>query len=76
MPSRWEINELRLRKRLARNVRQLRQSRGLSMEDAAQEIMSWRQWQRIESGDHSSTLRTVAKLADALDVDPVELLAQ
>lgn len=70
----WEDIDQLVRRRLAVNVRALRRARGLSMEAAAHDVMSWRQWQRIESEEHSITLRTLAKLAWALEVDPADLL--
>ena len=35
----------------------------------------WRLWQKIEAGDANITLWTLVRVADALDVDPRELLA-
>lgn len=73
-PPRWEAVERRLRARVARNIRRLRTGRGLSIEAAAGDALSWRQWQRIEAEEHAITLRTLAKLAVALEVEPLELL--
>ena len=71
---RWQPIEQVLRKRLAANVRSCRLALGLSVEDASAGLMSSRQWQRIEGAENSVTIRMLAKLAEALDVDPVELL--
>ena len=72
----WESIEDDLRARLARNVRRIRKSRGLSLEAMVDDgdALSWRQVQRIEAEEHSATLRTLAKLAYLLDVDPLDLL--
>ncbi len=71
----WVLNEKKLRERLATNVKRCRAKRGLSLEEAANDgSMHWRHWQKIEKGEVSPTLRTVAKLALALDVEPFQLL--
>ena len=36
--------------------------------------MHWRHWQKIEAGEANTTLRTLARLASALEVDPSELI--
>ncbi len=35
--------------------------------------MHWRHWQKVEAGEVGVTLRTVAKLAVALDVEASDL---
>lgn len=71
----WEKQEKRLRRRLAANVRALRTTRGLTLEAIAHDVaMSWRHWQKVEGGEHGVTLRTLAKIAVALDVEPADLL--
>jgi transcriptional regulator with XRE-family HTH domain len=59
---------------LARNVRRLRLERGLSQEELAAEA-STRQAlvSEIESGDANPTLDSLARLAQALQVDLAEL---
>jgi transcriptional regulator with XRE-family HTH domain len=59
---------------LARNVRKLRLERGLSQEELAAEA-STRQAlvSEIESGDANPTLDSLARLAQALQVDLAEL---
>ena len=37
--------------------------------------MHWRLWQKLEAGDTNVTLRTLVRVAAALDVDPRDLLA-
>ena len=64
-----------IRRVLARNVRRLREAKGLSQgalaADAAiyQDLVS-----RIENGAANPELDTLGKIADALDVRPGELL--
>jgi transcriptional regulator with XRE-family HTH domain len=71
----WIALEKRLRRRLASNVRALREERGLTLEAASADAsMAWRHWQKIEAGEVAITLRTLAKLADALRVEPTDLL--
>lgn len=73
--SRWVQEEKRLRRRLAANVRGLRTEKGLSLEAVAHEAaMHWRHWQKVEAGDVGVTLRTIAKMAVALGVEPADLL--
>ena len=63
-------------KNLGQNVARLRAARGLSFEALADRCgMSWRHIQKVEHG-HNVTLKTLAKLADGLEVDPAELLAR
>jgi transcriptional regulator with XRE-family HTH domain len=60
---------------LAANVRRLRTEQRLSVEEAADRAgMHWRHWQKVESGDHGVTLRTLAKLSVALRIEASELL--
>jgi transcriptional regulator with XRE-family HTH domain len=73
--STWSTAERRLRNRLARNVRRLRVAGDLTLEEAAHRAeLHWRHWQKLEAGEVSPTLRTLARLAEALRVDPRELL--
>ena len=55
-----------------RRVRKLRAARGLTQEDMMGLGFSLRHFQRIEAG-RSVTLRTMWKLARALDVEPGKL---
>jgi transcriptional regulator with XRE-family HTH domain len=54
-------------------VRSLRERRGLTQEDMMERGFSLRHYQRIEAG-RSVTLRTIWKLARALDVNPWDVL--
>jgi len=61
---------------IARNVRAARARLGLSQEEAADRAdIASRQWQRVEAGD-AITLRTLAAVAAALEVDVADLLAR
>ena len=74
--ARWADRERRLRQRLARNVRAQRTQQRLTLEEAAHRgDLHWRHLQKVEAGETGVTLRTLAKLALALDVDVSALLA-
>ena len=69
-------SEHRLRRRIATNVRRLREEQKLAVIKAAESVgLHWRLWQKVEAGETNATLATLVKIADALDVDPRELLA-
>ena len=69
-------SEHRLRRRIATNVRRHRKEQELSVIDAAESIgLHWRLWQKVEAGDNNMTLATLVRIAEALDVDPRDLLA-
>jgi DNA-binding Xre family transcriptional regulator len=69
-------DEARLRRRIASNVRRLRSEREISAVDASESVgLHWRLWQKVEAGDNNITLATLTRIADALDVDPRDLLA-
>lgn len=64
-----------LKERIAANVRQRREERGLTQESlAAVARLHGRHLQRIESGAANVTLESLVRLAEALDVDPTDLL--
>jgi transcriptional regulator with XRE-family HTH domain len=49
---------------------------GLTLEEAAHRgDLHWRHWQKLEAGEVSPTLRTLARLAETLRVEPGDLLA-
>ena len=59
----------------ATNLRRLRNAKGLSQDDLAYEAeMSRSYLSQIEKGVFYASLKIVGKLADALDVEPAELL--
>lgn len=71
-----KITDGTIRKRIAENVRRLRTDRGLTLEAAAKLAeVHVRHWQRVEAGDLNITLRTLAKIGVALEVDPAALFA-
>lgn len=59
--------------RFGRRVRELRDKLGYTQEEMTDFGFSLRHYQRIEAG-RSVTLRTIWKLAAALEVEPRELL--
>jgi transcriptional regulator with XRE-family HTH domain len=63
-----------LRLRLAHNVQRLRCARKLTIEQAADvaQIHS-RHWYKIEDGEANATLRTLTRIAAALEVSVAEL---
>jgi len=66
----------RLRDRIAANVRNHRQLKGLSQESLAQEAdVSVSFVSMIERGNRDPSVGSIDKLAYALDVDPAELCA-
>ena len=64
-----------LRDVFATNLRRLRNAKGLSQDDLAYEAGVSRSYlSQIEKGVFYASLKVVGKLADALDVEPAELL--
>ena len=63
--------------KLARNLRCFRLMQGLSQEELASRCGLHRTYVgAVERGERNVTLRTVEKLALALEVDPLELLQE
>ncbi len=61
--------------RLGHHARAARENAGLTLEEVAHRAgMHVRHWQKIEAGEVNATLRTLARVADALEVDPTRLL--
>jgi transcriptional regulator with XRE-family HTH domain len=59
-----------------RRLRELRQERGLSQEQLAQVAGLDRTYvSSCEAGRRNATIKTVSRFADALDVDPAELVS-
>ena len=76
MPSK-RITAAELRRRLAANTRRLRRAASLTIKRAAERgEMHWRHWQKVEAGRTNATLATLVKVADALNVDPYDLLRE
>jgi transcriptional regulator with XRE-family HTH domain len=64
-----------LREVFATNLRRLRHAKGLSQDDLAYEAQVSRSYlSQIEKGAFFASLRIVGRLANALDVEPAELL--
>jgi transcriptional regulator with XRE-family HTH domain len=64
-----------LREVFATNLRRLRHANGLSQDDLAYDAEVSRSYlSQLEIGTFFASLRMVARLADALDVEPAELL--
>jgi len=56
-------------------VRQLREKRNLSQQGLADDCnLSSRQIGRIERGEMNASLRTIIRIANALDIEPKDLL--
>ena len=65
-----------LQQRLAANVRRIRTERGWTQEDAAHACdMPLRLYQGVEGGTANTTLVTIARLVEGLEVDALDLLA-
>lgn len=65
-----------LREVFATNLRRLRHAKGLSQDDLAYEAGVSRSYlSQIEKGAFFASLKIVGRLADALKVEPAELLA-
>jgi transcriptional regulator with XRE-family HTH domain len=64
-----------LREVFAGNLRRLRQAKGLSQDDLAYEAEISRSYlSQLEKGAFYASLKIIGKLAQALDVQPAELL--
>lgn len=74
----WLLLEKKLRDCLSYNAKRIREEEGFSQEEVADRAgMSLRSYQRVEEGGTGPTsprLVTVARVAIALGVGPVELL--
>ncbi len=72
-----EPQEAELRRRLAYHVKALREEMKLSVKEAAKRAdLDPRHWQKIEDQRANAKVKTVTKLARALDIDPSELLRE
>lgn len=64
---------MKLREVVARNLRRLRNSKGLSQEELADRADINRNYVgMLEREEHAATVDMLEKLAEVLDVDPVE----
>ena len=65
-----------LQKVVGRNLRAYRMERGLSQEDFAEVVGVHRTYMGgLERGERNLTLQSLERLAEVLDVDPVDLLS-
>jgi len=64
---------MRLRETVARNLRRLRQAKGLSQEELADRADINRNYVgMLEREQHAATIDMLEKLAEVLDIDPGE----
>lgn len=63
-----------LLRRFGDRVRQIREAKGLRQEDMCEFGFDYKYYQRIEYGQKNVTLRTLNRLAKALQVEVAELL--
>jgi transcriptional regulator with XRE-family HTH domain len=62
-----------LRERVAKNLRMLRRAKGLSQEELADRAEINRNYVgMLEREEHAATVDMLEKLADILEVDPIE----
>ncbi|MEQ8716477.1 MAG: helix-turn-helix transcriptional regulator [Acidimicrobiales bacterium] len=65
-----------LQRRLGENLRRVRRDRGLSQEAFAEFLGVHRTYiGSVERGERNLSLRSVERLADQLDCDPLDLLS-
>ncbi|HEY1349896.1 MAG TPA: helix-turn-helix transcriptional regulator [Ktedonobacteraceae bacterium] len=63
-----------VQRRLAANVRKIRQRLGMTQEDVAHVMsMATRHYQKLESGELNITLKTLTRVAQAFGMDIQEL---
>jgi hypothetical protein len=68
--------EHEMRRRLASHMIRLRSMHALTSEEASERAgIGWRHWQRLEAGQCSARVGTLARVATALGVEPGALLA-
>jgi transcriptional regulator with XRE-family HTH domain len=66
---------MKLRKVVARNLRRVRRGRGLSQEELAGRAGLNRNYVgMLEREEHAATVDVLEKLANVLEIDPVEFL--
>lgn len=64
-----------LREIFARNLRQLRNAKGLSQDDLAYDAEISRSYlSQLEKGKYYASLKIIGRLAEVLEVDPIEFL--
>ncbi|MEJ0009505.1 MAG: helix-turn-helix transcriptional regulator [Alphaproteobacteria bacterium] len=71
----WDFRRMDLRDTFAANLRRLRNAKGLSQDDLAYEAEVSRSYlSQLEKGKFYASLQIIGKLAQALNVEPVEFL--
>lgn len=66
-----------LQRRVGRNLRAYRLARGLSQEAFAEVVGVHRTYMGgLERGERNLTLKSVEKIAERIDVDPLSLMAE
>jgi len=66
-----------LQRRLGRNLRVLRKTKGMSQEEFADALDIHRTYVGgLERGERNVTLKTMERIADALGMDPCDLLLE
>lgn len=59
----------KLLRRVAKNLKRLRQVKRLTQEEMREKGFGYRHYQRLESGSYSPNLHTLFRLSEALNVD-------
>jgi predicted transcriptional regulator len=64
-----------LRQRIGSNLRHRRAMLGLTTKKAAERAsIHWRRWHQIEAGEKDTHVSTIARMAEAVEVDVAELM--
>jgi transcriptional regulator with XRE-family HTH domain len=64
-----------LREVFAKNLRKLRNAKGLSQDDLAYDAEISRSYlSQLEKGKYYASLKIIGRLAEILEIDPIELL--
>ena len=59
---------------LGKRIKEVRKQRGLRQEDIAGRGINYRYFQKIEAGKANITLETIENVAEALEIEPTDLL--
>ena len=63
----------RLSHLIGKRIKALRLNKGLKQEDVESRGLSYKYFQKVESGRANVTLKTLEKIASALDIDSTEI---
>lgn len=58
---------------IGNRIREMRKAKGLRQEDMGSLGISYKYFQTVENGRANPTLKTIQKIADALDIEATEL---